>query len=275
MSRGFNVNFLYSAKKIIVTIVKDGIYYSFWGTGFVLDKNGKAILVTNRHVVEPWYSNKKYIGATITSFEIESYQKYDENDLPVNFKKAKITNFNEFKFSNNYCDDVACLIEPRGDDITALSTIPYEYLADNEWINHKLLVCDEIAYPGFSSFYNKINNTPIFRMGTIASDPRLDYSGINEKSNSSRIAYEGFSSGGASGSPVFAVQKGYKLGKGIIDSTNNFYRESKLIGINAGHYNEQIPYSLNEDPELSLTIKEHSGISYFYKSSIIKKIIEG
>lgn len=107
-------------------------------------------------------------------------------------------------------------------------------------INTKLSVCDNTVYPNFSPYYNKIYNSPIFRSGIIASDPKLDYSGVDDKTKSKRIAYEGFSFNGASGSPIFATQKGFKLGKGLINDDNSFYIEIKLIGKNAGIMTNQI-----------------------------------
>jgi len=50
----------------------------------------------------------------------------------------------------------------------------------------------------------------------------------------------------------------YSIGNGL-RAPEGFFRETKLIGINAGHYNSD---------------KGHSGISYFYKSSVIKNIID-
>ena len=94
-------------------------------------------------------------------------------------------------------------------------------------------------------------------MGTIASDPRMSYSYITGAPISSRIAYEGFSTAGSSGSPVFAVQRGFRTGGGI-SAPSDFFREVKLIGINAGHFEDQIG---------------HSGISFLYKSSVIHDII--
>ena len=95
-------------------------------------------------------------------------------------------------------------------------------------------------------------------MGTIASDPRFDYSHIPGGPHASRIAYEGFSTGGASGSPVFATQRGFTVG-GNLTAADGFYREVKVIGINAGHFPDQIG---------------HSGISYLYKSSAIIELID-
>lgn len=137
-------------------------------------------------------------------------------------------------------------------------SIQYDFLASEEWINTKLTVCDTIAYPGFPEWFDHKNNTPIFRMGTIASNPRSDYCCGDNDPVAARVAYEGFSSGGASGSPVFAIQKGFRVGGGI-QAPEDFFREVKVVGINAG---------------LFFNDKGHSGISYFYKSSVIKNIID-
>ena len=115
-----------------------------------------------------------------------------------------------------------------------------------------------MMHPGFPEWYDRQNNTPVFRMGTIASDPRLNYSYVPNAPIADRIAYEGFSTGGASGSPVFSIQRGFQTGDGI-KASEGFYREVKLIGINAGHFNDQVG---------------HSGISYMFKSSTILDLID-
>lgn len=141
--------------------------------------------------------------------------------------------------------------------ITIIAPIAYSMLATENWLSEKLTVCDTVAYPGFPEWYDRQNNTPVFRMGTIASDPRLNYSYTPGAPVASRIAYEGFSTGGASGSPVFATQRGFQIGGGL-SASDGFYREVTLIGINAGHFKDQAG---------------HSGISYLYKSSAILELI--
>ncbi len=74
---------------------------------------------------------------------------------------------------------------------------------------------------------------------------------MGENSHGNCVAYEGFSTEGASGSPIFAPPRGME---NIPNSRHGY-----LIGINAGH----IPENYG-----------HSGISYFYKSTIIIDIIE-
>lgn len=258
MIHGINNTYLYAAKKIIA-VCSDGTYVkSFRGTGFFIEKDSEYFFVTNRHMIEPAYDDPDYTGYSLIEFHVESYESFDFDGLPTTLKSAAVVNFNEFVFDKNEFNDVACLKNPKVvGGMTINAPIAYSMLATHEWISDNLSVCDTIAYPGFPAWYDRQNNTPIFRMGTIASDPRLDYSCFPGAPISSQIAYEGFSTGGASGSPVFAIQRGFQTGAGI-SAPKDFYREVKLIGINAGHFKDQ---------------KGHSGISYLYKSSVIHDII--
>lgn len=202
-------------------------------------------------------SNTFYLQ--IKSIRFESLDFENTNPPTPKLSVAHIQNWNEFVFHSNPHNDIACLKSVHVDNSLAVSfAIPYSMLATDEWLQNKLSVCDSLAYPGFPDWFDKQNNTPIFRMGTIASDPRLNYSCFPGEPIASRIAYEGFSTGGASGSPVFAIQRGFPTGDGI-SAPADFYREVKLIGINAGHFKDQ---------------DGHSGISYLYKSSAIHDIID-
>lgn len=264
MLHGINNTFLYAAKKITAQWRKGDETIELRGTGFFLKRDDALIFVTNRHVVEPGYSNAQYKGFEVSEFRFETFFSGKPDEIPRDHSEVIIENWQDFIFHSNPHNDVACLktFKPKkvnsSDTIIINQFIPYEFLATDEWITSKLSVCDTIAYPGFPEWYDRQNNTPIFRMGTIASDPRLNYSCFPGAPDASRIAYEGFSSGGASGSPVFAIQRGFPTGDGI-SAPENFYREVKLIGINAGHFNDQ---------------KGHSGISYLYKSSAIHDIID-
>lgn len=229
------------------------------GTGFFVKKFNDLFLITNRHVIEPGYNNADYKNFTIQEFWVEGFEETDASGIPHTVSDTKILNFKNFIYHANYFNDIACLKAPASaNGMKIISALPYTLLATNEWLKHKLSVCDSIAYPGFPQWYDKENNTPIFRMGTIASDPRLNYACFFNEPNADRIAYEGFSTSGASGSPVFSTQRGFAIGNGL-SASDDFYREVKLIGINAGHFKDQIG---------------HSGISYFYKSSAILDIID-
>lgn len=258
MLHGMNNTYLYAAKKIIATWRRGDETVQITGTGFIINKDDNLIFVTNRHVVEPGYSDPNYKDFSIETMCFEILGVAEDNSMPRELVTINILNWDEFKFHPNSNNDVACLIGIDTDKPAEISfSIPYELVASDDWISQKLSVCDSIAYPGFPVWYDKHNNTPIFRMGTIASDPRLDYSCRFGEPTASRIAYEGFSSNGASGSPVFSIQKGFKA-TGALHPTEGFYREVKLIGVNAGHF-----WGKNG----------HSGISYMYKSSVILDII--
>jgi hypothetical protein len=129
--------------------------------------------------------------------------------------------------------------------------LPHTELADANWIANNLNPCEFAAFPGYPIGSDLLSDRPIVRLGTIASDPRTDYSHLTSYLGR-RIAYEALSSAGSSGSPVIAPQRGFRAGAGL---TTTAFREGKVIGINAGHI-----HGANA---------QHSGISYFIKSEAI------
>lgn len=259
MMHGLDNNYLYAAKQFKVEWIKDKNITTLSGTGFFVGNETDTYFITNRHLIDPEYFDVKYRGYNLVKMSIQNYEAVDGDGLQTQLEEKCLENFNEFIFHTNYCNDVACIKNPKfTGGIKIYSAIPLSLLASEEWINEKLIVCDTIAYPGFPDGYDRKNKTPIFRMGTIASDPRLNYSWKETESKGDCIAYEGFSTKGASGSPVFAVQKGFKV-TGSLSASDGFYREVKVIGVNAGHL-------FGKDG--------HSGISYLYKSATILDMIE-
>lgn len=263
MIHGLSNSFLYTAKHIVTHWEFNGTTITWCGTGFFIGKANDIYLITNRHVVELPYSHPEYTGATLIDFKCEGFEYANEGEIPSRYNSITIANVNEFTFHANKYNDIACLKNPKCDMTKGTShsislPINYSMLATKEKLDSKLTVCDTIAYPGFPIWYDKKNSTPIFRMGSVASDPRFNYSCNIIDPDADRIAYEGFSSSGASGSPVFAIQKGFPTGPSI-SAPKDFYREVMLVGINAGHYPSD---------------EGHSGISYFYKSSAIIEIID-
>ncbi|WP_134940933.1 MULTISPECIES: hypothetical protein [Ralstonia solanacearum species complex] len=107
-------------------------------------------------------------------------------------------------------------------------------------------------------WHDKKEKRPIFRSGTIASDPRYNYS-FEDTVAGDCVAYEAFSYGGSSGGPVLALQKGLKPGAGI---SMTGYRPARLVWINTGHLKEMAGSN------------RHSGMSYFYKSTALLELID-
>lgn len=264
MLHGLTNEFLYSAKRIITYWDTPKGIFEWAGTGFFIEKDDDIYLITNRHIAELAYSKPEHAGATLIKFLIEGYEYAEVGKLPFQYTTIIIENAGQFIFHPNKYNDIACLKNPKCDLLISNSStislpIDYNMIATKEEIDTQLTVCDSIAYPGFPQWYDKKNSTPIFRMGTIASDPRVGYACEITDPDADRVAYEGFSSAGASGSPVFAIQRGFSTGKGI-ETPDGFYRRVMLVGINAGHFSD--------------TDDRHSGISFFYKSSSILEIIE-
>lgn len=268
MWHGLNNEFLYAAHRITAHFDRQTDKKSNTKNGtcfFVMNKRAKLCLITNRHMLDFGYPDNKqdHIGYQLSCIEIERFERNPETDkLPTNrFVDKAISIENSIRYSRLYEEDVACIVDPKvrtAKDANASIDfhISYDLVATKEWLDSKLSVCDFVAFPGFPTWYDKSTYRPIMRAGTIASDPRSDYSPSGQ-SEGRKVAFEAFSSSGSSGSPVFAAEKGPKPGPGLhFDG----YREPKLIGVNAGH--------------LQAEFGNHSGISYFFKASVILELIE-
>lgn len=241
-------NFLYSAYKI-TTEHFDGIkLIQGIATGFILEiAKGVPWIVTNRHVVDLDYKKK-----------LPEYKEFKLHNLFITGRNPDDTEYTfqlhkdaEYFYHQDYENDVV-LIKAHCYDKEGQNFhwhFGMKHLANKDTFN-EILPFDLICYAGFPITHDKLSNRPIIRSGNIASDPHFDYSWENEYRGQC-VAYEGFSSEGTSGSPVFAPPRG---SAGIPNSRHGF-----LIGINAGHV--RAPHG-------------HSGVSYFYKSTVIHEIIE-
>jgi hypothetical protein len=222
------------------------------GTAFFLEiEPGVSALITNRHLLEPGYTDKKYKNFKIEKITVSGY--HPDNT----FYTLLLTLTQEYVVSDNPLNDVACIIRPQCEFEQGVGHqrigfhFTLEALATEDVFNSSLMPFDELAFSGYPAQHDKIASRPILRGGRISSDPRFDYSYSNSPIGEC-IAYEGFSSAGASGSAVFAPPRGM----GNIPNSRNGY----LVGINAGHIITENLW--------------HSGMSYFYKSTVILQIIK-
>ncbi len=218
------------------------------GTGFVLEiAPGVAWIVTNRHVIDLDYRKPtpKYKDFKLSNFTITGR---DSNDIEYSYRLHEDA---EKYFHEDYENDVAIVRAHvyLVDGQRFHWHFGLSHLATKE-IYKTILPLDWVCYSGFPPTHDKLANRPIIRSGHIASDPHFDYS-WDSKNKGQCVAYEGFSYEGSSGSPVFAPARGLT---NLPNSRNGY-----LVGINAGHISEQ---------------SGHSGISYFYKSTVILEIIE-
>ena len=241
-------NFLYSGYRIETIFSNGEKSKSGTATGFVLEiGNGIPFIITNRHVIDLDYKKDiaKYKNFKLTELKLTS-RRQDDTEYSIN-----ISPDTEFFFHDNTENDVV-IIRPlslREEKNTFHYHFTLDHLATEE-VFKQIIPFDIICFAGFPNTHDKLMGRPILRTGTIASDPKFDYS-WDIRSHGNCVAYEGFSTEGASGSPIFAPPRGM--------TTIPNSRHGYLIGINAGH----IPENYG-----------HSGISYFYKSTILSEIIE-
>lgn len=269
MTHGIKNEYLYLALKIDVGFANsNGSTGKKNGTAFfVRNKYGELCLITNRHMLDLSYKQTEPKWNDFAVKEIVLHcKKMDENGFPDKDFEFQIQNLGEFKFSKNYENDVACLKNITikdfvGSDTRVNFNLEYATIATEYELNNSLSICDFVAFPGFPEWHDKKNKLPILRTGTIASDPRFNYS-YDGNENGEVIAYEAFSYNGSSGSPVFAIQKGINLNSSTLTITGGNFRRVMLIGVNAGHLPVKGPIDI------------HSGISYFYKSTVILELID-
>ena len=263
MFHGLNNSFLYSAYRLAAVFVNDsGDQHTVAGTGFWVQNNdSRLVLVTNRHMLDAEVYCAEYAGYRLQRLICSGKAKDDTAGRP-SIKQEWTVDHSDIRCSPVDGNDIACLIDPKvtvHNDRTQARidySIPRAWVATSDDFESELSICDFVAFPGFPEWHDHRGHRPILRTGTISSDPRYNYSWTTEDRGEC-MAYEAFSYGGSSGSPVFALQKGLEPGAGI---TFQGYRDVKLIGINAGH--------------LPAAKGTHSGISYMYKSSAILATID-
>jgi hypothetical protein len=214
-------------------------------------------LITNRHNVDAAMKHPKYAGYRPVGLEISGY--FGNRYLHATLAQTELT----IGFPDNLDEDVAAInltnvgfiVEPPLDML--VNYISYSLVADDSHLS-KLDICDMVAIPGYPDFYDRNGERPIVRMGTIASDPDSNYQDADMRP-ARRVAYEAFSSAGSSGSPVFALAKGWKAGAGM---SGGYFREMLLVGVNAGHLRGRDGMDTS-----------HAGISYCFKSACIIEAI--
>lgn len=271
MIHGINNNYLYAVSHAHISFTSaSGKGVESSGTGFFVVKDRQLYFITNRHVIDIAGKNAVYAGYVLDSIRFD-VRNYDEKSKTVEANTYEVGLY-RMTLPDNDFDDIACIshIKLIGNNVNVNNAFPFELLADSECLASQMSVCDSVAIIGFPSVYDRLNDLPILRAGVISSDPRLDYS-YNESFMGHVMAYEAFSTGGASGSPVIALQKGFPVGEGL-SAPKGFYRPVKIIGVNAGCIVEFEPEN-EQEGEQKQKKGLHQHMSYMYKSDVIRELI--
>lgn len=288
MPHGLNNDFLYSVCKINVKFSKENEGpEQIYGTGFFIQKDEELYLITNRHVVDLSFDDDSKEGYKIENLTLE-ISRFIEDSKSVECEEIEISSCH-IEFPHEQLDDIACIYDIRLlKENGQLTLIPFNFLATTEVLEKDVFIGDQVQFIGFPELYDHHNNTPIVRGGIISSDPRLNYSPY-EEFEGHIIAYEGYTTPGGSGSPVFATPIGFPVESNIISVPEGFYHPVLLIGINAGFYNGEetiieIGNNVKTAEDSNITVNEyqeneekeiyrHQYLSYMFKSQEIINLI--
>ncbi|MFL0289397.1 hypothetical protein ACJH6H_29715 [Mycobacterium sp. SMC-21] len=250
-------------------------------TGFVVQGPDKRTLglVTNRHFIEPGWSDELKEGTKLTKLRASIWLTSDdriETDivaepifhddptidacifplLPGHLLRVDLYGIaGRTEGAHKWADG----LKQGGDAAIQLKHyVSWGHLDISAWYWNTVAPCESLFFPGYPAWHDKSADRPIMRTGAIVSDPkeswRLYADGPKPGDGSLQVLFDAFSSDGNSGSPVFVSQRGFR-NAGEMSHYVGAYRPMILGGINAGHI---------EDHK-----SRHVGLSRMHKVSVI------
>jgi hypothetical protein len=251
--------FLYTAHKLVIAFNDYGTLKQGSGTGFFVNASDKTLwLVTSRHLLDPGYSDSAKRHWTISTIRLSGF-------LPPDFARYECDLIvDEMRMATSSLEDVVAARVVTtvngnwsGQATIAIQHVPSEMIASSSDFE-ALQLADPLLFPGYPDWHDQSDGRPIMRRGLLSSDPIFNYLGPDMTVGGRILAYEAFSFGGSSGSPVFLPEFGIKING---DPKMGNYRPAKLIGVNAGHMRTRDG------------TRHHSGISYLFRSTIIEELL--
>ena len=230
---------------------------SVHGSGFwVRKESGEVVFVTNRHVVDIEYYDRKYFGHgyRLTAIKILTFKGADRfGHLIV---KA------ELAWPRDQRVDIAILRNPKviagKGSVTPASV---DVIGDKDFLKNELNWGDLVSFTSFQPWRDSKSERPILRTGTVSSDPLYRY----ESDSIPRrdvLLLEALSFAGSSGSPVFANARGIKVAPPL---SGGSFRPAKIIGIITGHI----------QAKNASQMAFHSGLSYCHRSDLLLGMMAG
>ncbi len=302
MDTGFGKWHLYTACKLTFSHIYEpnDHRYDISGTGFVAQfppGDTRFALVTNRHLVDVPWAKPQMDGTALESVTIEMWQSnifrleftidnpepifHTDESIDVGVIPFGQDGFGTQTTKGTPYDKIENIIaDSAATGMVFNHAISWNYLLNCEELWPDLQPGEFVTFPGYPVWYDKLQTRPVFRSGVISSDPQTDYRRHEgEPTNvdgNQQVLFDAFSTSGNSGSPVFVAQHGLppldlqmKLSQDDTAPKSsaklNFtpYRQSFLVGINAGHFN---------DPDSQLP-NDHAGLSRMHKLSAIMEIL--
>jgi hypothetical protein len=256
-----------------------------YGTAFwVKSRDGKVVLVTNKHNLDPSLKNKELANHRILKIEVQLREKNEKGY--VSEREFFEIDLSQLNGKAHPASDVAILIQPgfktkRKAELELYQDyFPYDELANQAFFIEKMAMLDPVAFIGFpQTWYDTARKSPIARVAYLANNPMEPFSNPEIRTEDVLLV-SGLSFGGSSGSPVILLPKGLDLrgGRGI--TVESSYIPGKLIGIMSGHCRDILldPRIPSEDDRFSSAPKTllapYSGLSYFTRSTSILDLLE-
>ena len=228
------------------------------GSGFwVADQEGNCVFITNRHVVDLAYRDKKYLpeGYRLSRLTVTSHSAVPRNQGVVVDLESDI----DIRVHASRSVDIAILIPDAPDRKAPPISIPACPLLAEQTFFETLPWGAQVSFASFQAWADRTTQKPILRTGIVSSDPLDDYSS-NIVDRKSALLLEAFSFAGSSGSPLFANAFGFPVDDRLFTGGPGF-REARVIGIVCGH----IPN--REDATVASSM--HVGLSSCHKSTIL------
>lgn len=259
----------HSVTLLQITAAQDiGNPRTYNGTGFwIRTFDGLPALITNRHILDPVLKSPVYNGYFIEELKVQVRETVNGEYS----QKAEFVNL-ILEEAQGFCHltaDVTIIIDPKFCGNVTSNHYGFEpiiaiELADEDFFLNRCEMFDPVGFLGYpENWFNTLSNMSIGRTAFLASYPEEAYGNQLTKTEDV-ILVSGLSFKGSSGSPVFSQPKGLNIESknGVI--VNSPYVPPKLIGIMSGHY---------LDKNVDSAFSEHSGLSYFTRSTAILDLL--
>lgn len=227
---------LYSALRLQVTMQEAHKEVLAHATGFIVSSpSGNHFLVTNRHVVDPSFSEERP-ERKLKSIKFYGYFQNPRNPAADPVLTSLIVSDSDlvpvYPYERNERDiDIAVIKLPEHEKISGkFNCFELGLLASrNDLADFQVHVSSPVIVPGYPGSDSKFSDRPIMVSGSIASDPRFS-SAMQGHKYPYKVLCHSFSREGMSGAPVLGLAPpevswlGNQLGSRVA-----------LLGINTGH----------------------------------------
>lgn len=227
-------------------------------TGFIYKNLDKYYLITNWHCVTGKNSEtKEPIGKNGFVLPGEIEIPFLKTKNPISWIRYKYKLIDSelnplWLIHPNYKEKVDVIALPitipEGIIINNINEVPFD--------NYKALIADDIFILGFPYNINGTGNFPIWKRGSIATEPDIDYE------QKPQILVDTASRTGMSGAPVIFRRSGiHGIKNGELNDNSIFGEIENFVGIYSGRYKGDSEF----DAQLGIVWKER----------VIKEIING